>query len=74
METLLLLFMILLTVLAIIIVCMKLRKPKRKLYFCKDIECKYGLQYCCYSCGQRKKCEAVCEDYDGSCNWRDECE
>ena len=73
METLLLLFFILLTVLVILIVCMKLQEP-RELYFCKDIECKYGVSYCCYSCNQRKKCEAVCEEYDGPCNWRDEYE
>lgn len=68
METILLMFMISLTVLAIIIVCKMLRKP-RELYLCKDIACKYGVRYCCYSCGQRKECEAVC-DYKGSCEWR----
>ena len=70
METLLLLLFILLTVLVILIVCMNLREPERELYICKDMECKYGQNYCCMSCGQRKICEAVCEDYDGSCNWR----
>lgn len=82
METLLLLFLILLTVYVIIIVCEKLypaksisfdvfhapRKP-RELYLCKDIVCKYEQKYCCMSCGQRNICEVVC-DYDGPCDWR----
>lgn len=68
METLLLLFMILLTVYAIIIVREKLRKP-RDLYLCKDIECDYGVEYCCYSCGQRKECELAC-DCELPCRWR----
>ena len=68
METLLLLFITALTILAILIVCKKLREP-RELYLCKDIACKYEQKYCCMSCGQRKICEVVC-DYDGPCDWR----
>ena len=69
MKILLLLFIILLTVYAILIVSEKLRKTERPLYICKDIPCKYGVEYCCYSCGQRKECEVVC-DYNGPCEWR----
>lgn len=69
METLLLMLMIVLTVCAILTVCKKLRKAERTLYICKDLPCKYGVEYCCYSCGQRKDCEVVC-DYNGSCDWR----
>lgn len=71
-ETLLLLIMILMNVSAIIVVCKKLHKP-RKLYFCKDIPCVHGVEYCCYSCGQRKICECPC-DHELPCDWRDECE
>lgn len=57
----------LLIILAIVIVYRKLKKPP--LYICKDIPCKYEIEYCCASCGQRHWCEAVC-DYKGSCDWR----
>lgn len=73
METMLLLLMILLTVLAIIIVYRLLKRTERPLYLCKDIVCKYEQQYCCMSCGQRKICE-VCCDYEGQCEWRVRCE
>ena len=72
METLLLLFITALTILAILIVYKKLSEP-RELYLCKDIICKYEQEYCCMSCGQRNKCEVVCE-YEGSCDWRVKCE
>lgn len=77
---------ILITALLIIIICENLnfRPYKRiksylagswplnssELYICKDLECKYGQRYCCMSCGQRRECEVVCEDYEGPCEWR----
>ena len=82
MKTLIMLWIILVTVTAIIIVCEKLYPTKpiflersyeplkpRELYLCKDIVCKYEQKYCCMSCGQRNICEVVC-DYDGPCDWR----
>lgn len=69
MGTGLLAVMIFLTVSAIIAVNRELHKTERPPYICKDIPCKYGVEYCCYSCGQRKECEVVC-DYNGSCDWR----